>query len=272
MGKGFFAGPVTWPCREDEMNEILSNVFLYILTWILSFIESLYNSLKNEKFWVIISIVVIIFIALSILDKLTKLDKTFNILLEQFSKRYSFEEINNNDDTIYSVLTEMRDKLQGKGHVEEFPEEIKSYNISDAQRLSLEEFRKIKIDIFDLLNEPNDSYNVAGLPTEIGAAKRAYRFILLIDKYNYLTKNNLPGIEGTADGGVSLTFGFMGMSWFVIEIPPEDNQAICFYQDLFDDTSDNVKDYLTHRFNLGYSNNPLQVLHELIESGELIDS
>jgi hypothetical protein len=254
------------------MKEILSNVLLYILIWFVSFIESLYNTLKNEKFWIIIAIGSIIFIALSILEKLTKLDKTFNILLEQFSKRYSFEKINDNDDTFYSVLTEIRDKLQGKGHVEEFPEETKSYNISDEQRLSLDEFRKIKTDIFDLLNEPNDSYNVAGLPTEMGAAKRAYRFILLMDKYNYLTKNNRPGIEGTPDGGVCLTFSFMGGSWFNVEFPPEDNRPIYFYRDIFDDTADNVEEYRSYRLNLGYSNDPLEILHELIEGGELIDS
>jgi hypothetical protein len=272
MGKGFFAEPVTWPCGEDGMKEILSNIFLFILVSVFSFIESLYNALKNEKFWITIAIGSIILIAWRILDKLTELDKKVNILLGQLSKRYSFETINDNDDTIYSVLTKISDKLKGNKYVEEFPEETKSYNISDEKILSLEEFRKLKSDIFDLLNKSNDSYNVAGLSTEMGAAKRAYRFLLLMDKYNYLTKNNRPGIEGTPDGGVCLTFGFGGMSWFNIEIPPEDNQPICFYRDFFDDTADNVEDYRSYRFNLGHSNDPLQVLHELIEAGELIDS
>jgi hypothetical protein len=254
------------------MKEILINAFVYILISFFSFIESIYNTIKNEKFWIIIAIVSIIYIAWSIFEKLTKLDKKFDILLKQFSKRYSFEEITDNDDTIYSVLTQIRDKLQGKGHVEEFPEETKSYNISDEQRLSLDEFSKIKTDIFDLLNEPNDFHNVAGLPTEMGAAKRAYRFILLMDKYNYLTKNNLPDIEGTPDGGVCLTFSFMGGSWFNIEFPPEDNRPIYFYRDIFDDGADDVDEYRSYRFNLGYSNDPLEVLHELIEGGELIDS
>ena len=163
------------------------------------------------------------------------------------------------------------DPTKKDGYSDDIINEIKSYNISDDKKLSLEEFIKLKNDIFDLINEPNDFYNVAGLPIEECAAKRAYRFLLLMNEYKYLTKNNLPEIESTSDGGICLKFGY-GNSWYEIIFPPEDNQPIYSCRFFLDDTTDNVEDYRLDRFNAGYSNNPLEILHELVATGELIDS
>lgn len=238
----------------------------YILYSLLYIINLLNDLLKDRIVWIFLFIMgmVLIFVY-----RFNNLEKVLNGILEQISKQFRKKDIGDDSETIFSILTDVRDKLTEKKFIDEYYNKIKSYKIPVKEMIKQEELRELKSDINKLLELPDNWDNRLALPIEKSAVKKAIRFILLMDSYNYLTKNNRPAIDGTPEGGVSLRFTSTGISWFGIEIPPEDNQPIYYYQLLIDEGADPV---VAHHTVEGYFDNPLQVLHELIESGELRDS
>ena len=148
-----------------------------------------------------------------------------------------------------------------KLNIDEYSEDtfyINEYNLSEDKRITEEAFVELKNEIFELSEMPGIYKDRPALPVEMSAAKRAFRFLLLMNSYNYLTVDATPGVDGTPEGGVILRFWAFVVG-FIIEIPPEENKAIHYYRETLQGD----------RYGDGYSNNPLEVLHELIESGML---
>ncbi|MDO9533012.1 MAG: hypothetical protein Q7O12_12915 [Deltaproteobacteria bacterium] len=229
------------------MKDVLSGIAVLFLAAILSIIESAYNLLKNEKLWLAIGICAILYFVGSSL--LAKIEEILRNIMDKL-------------DSISEALAEIRDyEIRGKVNFDEYSEDafyINTYNLSEDKRITEEGFVELKNEIFDLLEMPGQYKDMPVLPIEKAVAKRAFRFILLMDKYNYLTVDDAPGVDGTPEGGVMLRFWYFVVG-FIIEIPPEENQPIHYYRETMEG----------ERYGDGYSNNPLEVLHALIESGTL---
>jgi hypothetical protein len=226
------------------MQEFISNVLILVLGFVLSMMESLYELLRNKYSYIIL---IWIIAALAIIDNLKKLTKGFDNLLEHFGKKDIID-----DDTIMSVLKEIRVKLQTGNSLQKINDKIHWRNISLDQLISDDDLKELKNNLINLLYHNTENNNSLSLPIEEYGVKRAYRFLLSMYDYNYLTKKNRPDdIHGTLDGGVIMKFGS-----FAIKFPPEQNQPIHYYSDYLEG---------------GYCDNPLEALEALIESGELTD-
>jgi hypothetical protein len=240
----------------------LKNVLLFIVMMIMKFLEDVYNLVSNKYFVPIVLIIILIY---SFSKEIEKIKNSLFELVSQFKGNKEY------DKSVRSLFIDIKDILEKNQQYEsknsENDEILKCRVISDEKDIiSQEELNEILNDVNELLNLPNKWDERAALPIEKLAVLRAKRFILLMDEYNYLTKDNWPEIRGTSVGGVSLSFGYNFIFGFNIEFPPEENQPIRYEATWLDELA---KPYPVLNINYaGFSHNPLEVLQILI--GEII--
>jgi len=95
---------------------------------------------------------------------------------------------------IETKIIEIRNKLS---HDEI---EIETSKVKKELIISNEDFQKFKNEVLSLLSLPDNWDGRGSLQIDRSSVIKSLRFLILMDNYNYLTKNNFPEIEGTKEG------------------------------------------------------------------------
>lgn len=220
------------------------------------------STVRDAVYFIIIICIIIGYCHVVQLFEIIKNIIDVRIADTMFPSSYHHYKLREDKGTILEILFNINEKIEnsiGMQMWNTLHKEALAIPIPNGMMRNSVSLPELKKEISSLANLPEDWDNVAALPIDQCAIRRAIQFVHLLNNRNAFSLIDGPNVQPTPEGGVSLGWGTAWGDWYAVRIPPYDGLPIC-YEAGGENSDPSEYDTESRR----YSNNPEVIATELM--------